>query len=659
MRSDSTSSPVQKERRAASDSWILISLVTFVAGTAIAAFRMPRALWGLGAAADVPPWFVPLGAVLLLLSQRAALERRMARQLDALGRWPYAPGWVAAMIMVGCWLGRIRLHWLGDQTTWLSSFKIDTYHVLEPASFALVRGSANAWPSSVPGQGAFILSIVFGGIFVLLAWLLAGELERTSSARRAWLWGMMIFTPQLLFFRGYVESYPYLLVSLMALTWMLFRTLRGERMIWVWPLSLLAASAHLLGIGALPAVIYAGWQRKRTRGAALFGALLVGGVAVIWILSQPSHVPAHIGSLRMAFSVFDLSSQGWERFFSPRHLLGLANELFLLGGPLIFAAPLLPWRTWWEAKTSRCLLFLIAPGLVGLLVVRLLLGPVRDWDLFAAYLYFMIPALATAWLGRAPVPALPRYSSLLLALAFIHSVFWGSVDMDVDRGLERAARLYGEGSRFAPEARARAAETLAIVERARGNTLGEERWYEVATHAMPKHWRYQSNLGSVAQILGHMDKAKEAFERAVALTPPVRTPYASLGSMYLREEHFKEAFTTYERGLRQAGPDFGLYYGKGVSLSMLGDYAQASSALDSALAMSPGNAAALLYRGVVALNQGAPTEAIGFLKQSLRADPNQEGWTYLAEAAVAVGDSALAKAARTRSRRALDARIGR
>ena len=129
--------------------------------------------------------------------------------------------------------------------------------------------------------------------------------------------------------------------------------------------------------------------------------------------------------------------------------------------------------------------------------------------------------------------------------------------------------------------------------------------------------------------------------------------------MYLREKQFHEAFTTYERGLRQAGADFGLYYGKGASLSMLGDYAQASSALDSALAMSPGNAAALLYRGVVALKQGAPREAIAFLKQSLRADPNQEGWTYLVDAAVAVGDSALAKAARARSPGALDARIGR
>ena len=638
---------------------ILPGLVAFVVVTAVAVLFMPRALWGLAAPADLSPWFVLLGVLLVLVVTPRRFERGLERTLEALGRSRYTPPLVAVFVMALCWLGRIRLHWLGDQAIWLNSFKIDTYHVLEPASFALVRGSANAWPSSVPGQGAFIISIFFGGIFVLLAWLLAGELERTSSARRVWLWGMMILTPQLLFFRGYVESYPYLLVSLMALTWMLFRTLRGERMSWVWPVSLLAASAHVMGIGALPAVIYAGWQRKRTRGPALLGALLVGGVAAIWILSKPSRVPAHVGSVRMAFSVFDLSSQGWDRFLSPRHLLGFANELLLLGGPLLFAAPLLPWRTWWKAKTPRCLLFLIAPGLVGLLVVRLLLGPVRDWDLFAAYLYFLIPALATAWLVRTPGPALPRYSSLLLALAFIHSVLWGSVDMDVDRGLERAVRLYGEGSHFAPEARARAAENLAIAERARGNALGEERWYEVATEAMPKHWRYQSNLGSIAQGLGHMDKAKEAFERAVALHPNVRNPYASLGSIYLREQHFHEALTTYELGLRQSGADFGLYYGKGASLSMLGDYAQASSALDSALAMSPGNAAALLYRGVVALKQRAPIEAIAFLKQSLRADPNQEGWTYLVEAAVAVGDSTLAKAARARSPAALDARIGR
>jgi tetratricopeptide (TPR) repeat protein len=634
---------------------ILPGLAAFAALTLLASIRMPRALWGLSAPADFPLW-VGLAAALLVIWGWSA-ERWIERSFEKLSRFLLAPALVALVVMIACWLGRIRLHWLGDQAIWLRSFNTDTYHVLEPASFALVRTSSNLVASRVPGQGAFIISVLFGGLFVLLAWLLAGELERASAGRRAWLWGMMVFTPQLLFFRGYVESYPYLLVALMALAWLLLRALRGERMLWIWPLTLVAASAHVIGIGALPAVIYAGWQRQRTRWGVLLGALLIGASVAIWVIIKHSQMPGHLGSMRLAFAIFDLSSQGWDRFLSPRHVLGLANELLLLGGPLLFVAPGLPWRTWSKSADSKCLILLIAPGLAGLLLVRPLLGPMRDWDLFAAYLYFLTPALATLWLARAPGPALPRYSSLLLVLAFVHSMFWGSVDMDVDRGLRRGARIYGEGSDVAPEARGRAAEDFAIVERSRGNEPGAESWYEAATYAMPNHWRYQFNLGSMAQSLGHLDKATEAFERAVALNPNVGAPYAALGSLYLRENRIREAITAYDLGLRHAGPDFGLYYGKGASWAMLGDYTQAAGALDSALVVKPQNAAALLYRGVVALKQGSAKEAISFLKRSLRADPNQEGWTYLVEAAVVAGDSVLAQAARARSPLALD--IGR
>ncbi|HET9232691.1 MAG TPA: hypothetical protein VFP10_00965, partial [Candidatus Eisenbacteria bacterium] len=491
---------------------IFVALLAFVAVMIMASLVMPRVLWGMAAATDLSPGLL---ALIMFVAVFVSISPNWVETwLTRLGRGTAPAIALALVLMLSSWIGRIRLHWLGDQSIWLRSFQLeDTYHVLEPVSFALMRASANA-----VREGAILLSVLLGAFFALFTWLLSGELERASPGRRAWLWLMLLFTPQLLFFRGYVESYPLLLLSLILLAWILLRVMRGDSMHWAWSAALVGAAAHVMGTGALPALVYANWRRRRW--IAVSGACLLAIVVAVWVLSHRSRWPANFGPLRMTLAVFDLRSAGWEGFLSGRHLLGIANVLLLLGGPLLFTVPCLPWRAWWRAPASRVLVFLIAPGFFALLVVRLILGPVRDWDLFASYLYFMTPALATAWLARSPGNHLPRYSSALLALAFAHSAFWSSVDMDVERGLRRAARLYGQDSIYAPEARARAAEDLAVVERARGNPAGAERWYELATIAMPKHWRYQYNLGSLAQTLGHGEKAKQAFTNAVALRPP-------------------------------------------------------------------------------------------------------------------------------------------
>jgi Flp pilus assembly protein TadD len=311
----------------------------------------------------------------------------------------------------------------------------------------------------------------------------------------------------------------------------------------------------------------------------------------------------------------------------------------------------LPWPAVWREDRRRLVLLALFPaaGFLGIVFIRLLLAPPRDWDLFASYLYFAIPILGMAWLARSRPPRLPRFSAFLVVLAFLHAFFWGTVDTVSDRGFRRAHRLYGEGSAYSPLARGRAAEELAIAERWRGNLSGAKEWYRLAAASTPGHWRYHQNYGAITRRLGEVDKAAEAFARAVALSPPTPDSYVNLGSIQLQRRRVGEALQTYESGLRHSGPEPRLYYGKGVALAMMGRNAEAAAALDSSLALAPREPGTLLYRGAVALRSGEAAPAVALIRRALILDPDvRDGWRFFTEAAEAAGDSISMAEARQR-----------
>ena len=144
---------------------------------------------------------------------------------------------------------------------------------------------------------------------------------------------------------------------------------------------------------------------------------------------------------------------------------------------------------------------------------------------------------------------MPRFSAAVVALSILHALFWGSVDVDLDRGTTRARRLYGAGSVQSPEAVARAAEELAIAERLRGTREAALAWYRIAAEAMPPHWRHSYNRATLASRLGHAAEAEEAYVLTVALNPDHASPYRGLGALYVRTGRPENAIRVYEQGL--------------------------------------------------------------------------------------------------------------
>jgi tetratricopeptide (TPR) repeat protein len=163
---------------------------------------------------------------------------------------------------------------------------------------------------------------------------------------------------------------------------------------------------------------------------------------------------------------------------------------------------------------------------------------------------------------------------------------------------------------------------------------------------MPKHWRYHHNRAVVASRLGRVDEVEEAYAAAVSLSPKVANPYRGLGGFYYRSGKLERALAVYEKGLANLGAEATLLQAKGITLVMLERYEAAVAALDSSLALVPGNAEALLYRGVVALRLGDAPGSIPFIQKALARDREiLDGWRYLTEAAAAAGDTVLARKA--------------
>jgi len=284
-------------------------------------------------------------------------------------------------------------------------------------------------------------------------------------------------------------------------------------------------------------------------------------------------------------------------------------------------------------------------GLAGLLLIRLSLGALRDWDLFSAYVYFFLPLAGALFLTRTG-SGLPRFSAALLALCLIHSVTWAMVDASPERGLARAAGIYEDGRFVDGEARATAADELAFLARQRGDRADAVRWYGVASQAKPGFWRYHSNRGAMELDLGWTARAESSLTRALELRPTSSSPFRSLGGIQLKAGRPEEALRTFDQGIQVVGPRPELLFARGAALATLGRMEEAWAAVDSSITLDVKNTQYTHWAAQTALQAGDVRRGRTYLRRWATIPPRSpDEWKRIAELAVAAGDSALARVA--------------
>lgn len=142
-------------------------------------------------------------------------------------------------------------------------------------------------------------------------------------------------------------------------------------------------------------------------------------------------------------------------------------------------------------------------------------------------------------------------------------------------------------------------------------------WQELATSNPTRN--VYLRLAGCSNRLGLAERARDAFERALAVDPFSVRALAGLGILAIERRDYTEA----ERHFRQAcsvEQDPGTLTLLGVALSNLGEDAEAEATYRKAINLDPCYEEAYFNLAVLVC-QERPTEALAFFKKALELDP--------------------------------------
>jgi predicted Zn-dependent protease len=140
----------------------------------------------------------------------------------------------------------------------------------------------------------------------------------------------------------------------------------------------------------------------------------------------------------------------------------------------------------------------------------------------------------------------------------------------------------------------------------------------------PDHAAMLVQRGTILRRLGgvhSMGSAEQDFRRAVALAPENPRAQAALAGALSDLGYLQEAASHYELVLRSEPTNPGALLGLARALTDGAHVTEAEQRLDQLLAAYPDHAHGLVERGRLALRQGRPAEAAGYLARAVHAAP--------------------------------------
>jgi hypothetical protein len=436
------------------------------------AAQFPAArVWGLNTPAWLPVWLQFAVTAVGLLAATPLLYRLFRFKGELIDAMP--TGVLAPLLAVAAgalfWFLRMETYFLGDGAVYLAehfrfvrglSVSENVLYSIGSApltAWLLAQGAAALWSaeSMLAGNAQFVFWIagaLSGAAFVAMITVFSRRWSEDGTERLAFI-AILLSTPAVLFFFGYVEYYTFTFVCITATVFLSIEAARG-RVASGWPVLMLLVSAafHHLSLLLLPGVALALLSRRDPDGRILrlrtvvgmaIAALIVGGV--YYFASGISH-----GGSRIVLSLAPFGAEGAvQRYtlFSGAHLMDALNMLLLAGAPLLAVLPFLRGRGWDPAALvglthAIFAFFLMFFGYTGF-------GMARDWDVNA--FFAVVLAMLVLTLLRREEARRRKYLLYLAACGSLAAVLpWLLVNLDSGRSERRFRDLMSLDDRLIP-----------------------------------------------------------------------------------------------------------------------------------------------------------------------------------------------------------------
>ena len=592
----------------------IILLLAFFGGS----FHTGMRLWGLSTWGYLPIWiriaFLGIGLAAIPLALKCARSetegsptRRGAAILMVAG--------LALVAGVCFWLFRGQTHFLGDGYGNISALSSrvpnvnfrDLGEVLAHLSLARLFGGNSEANVILSYQ---IISIVAGILMIVAVGLTATALYVTW--RDSMLFSLaVILSGQILLSFGYVENYSIFVLAVTCFGLLGVAAALGKVARWVVIIPLVGAAAcHVLGVVLIVPAAYlllAGGEVERKisnmSGPGKIGlvlALLVAGGTVLWVVREQS-LFFRIALLSLTQSRFTV--EGYT-LFSGAHVADFGNLLLLLvpGFPLLLIGiGELPWRILAARTAYRFLLLMTGTAIVAAFIFDPKLGMPRDWDLFSFIALPLSMLFAFACLDNQNRWPMGR---IVLTLAVVLAGLGGAARVATQAVPSMALLQIND---YLTLDRTKCKGTLVLLQSYYAEKRDRERfdyWGERFT-AYP-----EEQMIMQADSLIKQNRLAEALERlnlAVKFNPMSSGPYKNISVIHM----------------------------------LMGQEGAARAAIDTALAISPGNPDALVGKGFFLQKDGAIDKAErSYIRATELAPHKSLAWYYLAKLRQSLGDTA-------------------
>ncbi|MCA9730055.1 MAG: hypothetical protein KC729_20395, partial [Candidatus Eisenbacteria bacterium] len=574
---------------------ILLGLALLVAVFAGGRFLPGAALWGANQFAYLPVWtYVTwlLCAIILLVPVGAS---RFARVWEPAGRWlltsRIAPP-LAALVMAG--LGFVfgrSTHFLGDGT-WLAA-NVESgqqFHFFDFVDYRLHLLVYRAAAGRIAADEVYRVGSVLAGAIAVFSQLLLVRRLPWEPWRKSWLVLLLLATPPVVLYFGYVESYSFLYAALTAFSIAGLLACEG---VWpVWGASAffgLGIFLHLSAVFSAPALLALGFLAPGRKGVRRW-IEVVGPPAGFLILALLLYLASGYDLARFR-AEFLHSSQGQSilapltgdgGIFSAGHWKDLGNTV-LLTAPACVVVLLA--RARWIVRGVRS-------PVVGFLLVQILavafirtivdakLGGAKDWDLVIAH-SAAIPLLAGVVVtatrpvrsdGTAP-RRIRGAMSAVLGISLVTTVAWILLQGYPDRSI---ARLIDVTADAPADTRTYDLEEVGRYYRDRQDYPRAIRLYEECVRRSPGHPRLRAQLGALYYLVQDFGPAKRELAEALRIDDGTQLALELLSEIELADGELSEAWRHTER-LTQVAP------GPPTTWELRGRVAMASQQWDEAV----------------------------------------------------------------------------